>query len=110
MERQDRTAARLCDELGIHLWQAGDYSGARLYLERAVALHAEVSGAEHQDTAQSLNILGVILSNFNDFEGARPFLERALAIREKVLGRGTRTPPKVSTILVSSFMAKETIA
>ena len=88
LERQDRTAARLCDELGIHLWHAGDYSGARPYLERAVALHAEVSGPEHQDIAQSLNVLGVILSNINDFEGARPFLERALAIREKVLGAG----------------------
>jgi tetratricopeptide (TPR) repeat protein len=86
MEREHRTAARLCDELGVHLWQAGDYSRARSYLERAVALHAEVSGPEHQDTAQSLNILGVILNDLSDFEGARPFLERALAIREKVLG------------------------
>jgi hypothetical protein len=37
LEREDRMAARLCDELGLHLWLAGDYSGARPYLKRALS-------------------------------------------------------------------------
>jgi tetratricopeptide (TPR) repeat protein len=85
MQRENRTAARLCDELGIHLWLAGDYLGARPYLERAIAIHEMVSGPEHESLAHSLNLLGVVLNQLQ-FDAARPYLERALAIREGVLG------------------------
>jgi tetratricopeptide (TPR) repeat protein len=86
MERQDRTAARLCDELGIHLWQAGGYPGARPYLERAVALHREVSGAEHPDIASSLNNLARLFHRQGNYPEARSYYEQSLAIRERVLG------------------------
>jgi tetratricopeptide (TPR) repeat protein len=86
MEREDRMAAQICDELGLHLWLAGDYFGGRPYLERAIAIHEAVSGPEHEDLAHSLNVIGVLLIYLNDFPAARPYLERALAIREKVLG------------------------
>jgi tetratricopeptide (TPR) repeat protein len=84
-QRADMAAARLYDELGFHLWQAGDYSGARPYLEKAAALHAEVSGPEHPDTAKSLNIFGRILHSQGDFPAALSCYERGLAIREKTL-------------------------
>ncbi|HTG32317.1 MAG TPA: toll/interleukin-1 receptor domain-containing protein [Thermoanaerobaculia bacterium] len=86
MDRGDRTAARLCDELGVHLWQAGDYSGARPYLEKAVATHTKVSGVEHQDTANSLNNLGLLLDHQGDYPEAHWHYEKSLAIREIVLG------------------------
>jgi tetratricopeptide (TPR) repeat protein len=86
MERQDRTAVRLCGELGIHLEKAGDYSGARPYLERAVAISTEVSGAEHPDTANSLNNLGGHFHHQGDYQLARSYYEKGLAIRERTLG------------------------
>ncbi|MCP4937229.1 MAG: tetratricopeptide repeat protein, partial [bacterium] len=43
-------------------------------------------GAEHPDTARSLNNLGALLQAQGDYDGAKPYLERALAIFEKLLG------------------------
>ncbi|HEV7666907.1 MAG TPA: FxSxx-COOH system tetratricopeptide repeat protein [Thermoanaerobaculia bacterium] len=85
-DREDRAAALLCDELGIHLWQAGDYSGAQLYLERAVALHEVVSGLEDPGTARSLNSLGRVLHGLGNYKKAQIVFERTLEIRERVLG------------------------
>jgi tetratricopeptide (TPR) repeat protein len=82
----DKVAARLDDELGTHLWQAGNYSEGQVHLERAVALHEKLSGQEHPDTAKSLNILGRLLHSQGDYPKARSYYERSLAIREKVLG------------------------
>jgi tetratricopeptide (TPR) repeat protein len=45
-----------------------------------------VLGAEHPDTARSLNNLARLLRDQGDLAGARPLFERALAINEKVLG------------------------
>jgi tetratricopeptide (TPR) repeat protein len=87
MEREDWAAAALCDEFGSHLWQAGEYSRARPYLEKAVAGHVKVAGAEHPDTANSLNNLGRLLYSQGDYSAARLYYEQGLAIREKVLGQ-----------------------
>lgn len=83
---RNKMAARLCNELGTHLWRAGDYSGARPYLERAVALHEELSGPEHPATASSLSRLGNLLHSQGDYATARTTYDRGLAIREKVVG------------------------
>jgi tetratricopeptide (TPR) repeat protein len=84
--REDATAAGLANTLGFHLWRNGDYSGARPYLERALAIHEKVLGAEHPHTATSLNNLGALLDSQGDLAGARLNYERALAIWEKALG------------------------
>jgi len=85
-KRETTNAAGLCNTLGYHLWMIGDYSGARPYWERALAIHEKDLGAEHPDTARSLNNLGALLQSQGDLVAARPYYERALAIREKVLG------------------------
>jgi len=85
-DREDRAAALLCDELGIHLWQAGDYSGAQLYLERAVALHEAVSGPEDPATARSLNVLGCVFHDLGGYQKAQDFYKQTLEIRERALG------------------------
>lgn len=85
-DRKDEAAALLCDELGIHLWQAGDYSGSQFYLERAVALHEVVSGSENAGTARSLNSLGRVFHSQGNYQKAQRIYERTLEIREKVLG------------------------
>jgi len=41
-QREDERAALLCNELGYHLRMIGDYSGARPYYERALAIHEKV--------------------------------------------------------------------
>ncbi len=62
------------------------YAEARPLFERALAIREKVLGAEHPDTAESLDNLAVLLQAQGDLAGARPLHERALAIREKVLG------------------------
>jgi tetratricopeptide (TPR) repeat protein len=84
--REDSVAARLCDELGEHLWRAGDYRGARPYLERAVVIHQKVCGLEHEATAGSLNALGVLHRSSGEYLKALSCYEKALKIREAVLG------------------------
>jgi tetratricopeptide (TPR) repeat protein len=84
--RDDQRASKLCSALDYYLSMVGDFAGARPYSERALAIREKVLGAEHPDTARSLNNLGELLRSQGDLAGARPYLERALAIREKVLG------------------------
>jgi tetratricopeptide (TPR) repeat protein len=61
-------------------------SSARPLYERALAIREKALGAEHPDTAQSLNNLASLLQDRGDLAEARPLFERALAIREKALG------------------------
>ena len=58
----------------IGLWR-----DASITIEKAL-------GAEHPDTAKSLNILAILLGAQGDYAGAQPLYERALAIREKTMG------------------------
>ena len=85
-EGENPTFGGLCNTLGFHLWMIGDFAGAFLYYERALAIREKLLGPEHPDTAQSLNNLGALLRAQSDLAGARPYYERALAIGEKVLG------------------------
>jgi class 3 adenylate cyclase/Tfp pilus assembly protein PilF len=62
------------------------YSEARPLFERALAIREHVLGAEHPDTAASLNSLGSLLQAQGNLVGARPLFERALAINERALG------------------------
>ncbi|HSG40530.1 MAG TPA: tetratricopeptide repeat protein [Thermoanaerobaculia bacterium] len=84
--REDERAARLCNQLALHLRLIGNYAGAHSYCERALAIREKVLGPDHPDTAQSLNNLGVNLDGQGNSSRAREYHERALAIRERVLG------------------------
>ncbi len=84
--REDERGARLCNELGKHLWRIGDYVGAQLYFEWALAIRQKVLGEEHPNTAESLNNMGYLLHLNGDLTGAQSHHERALVIRLKVLG------------------------
>ncbi len=86
ISRDSDKVADLSNELGYHLWSVGDYTGARPYYKRALAIYEKTLGPDHPNTALSLNNLGALLRAMGDLAGARPFYERALAIREKVLG------------------------
>jgi tetratricopeptide (TPR) repeat protein len=86
LAREDEAGARLCTELGQHLWQTGDYDGALPYYEKALEIREKSLGKDHLDTAQSLNNLGYLLHSQGRSVAALPYFERALAIRETRLG------------------------
>jgi tetratricopeptide (TPR) repeat protein len=85
-QRSDEKAAQLCSTTDYHLGMIGNYSEARIYSERALAIREQVLGPEHPDTALSLNNLAGLLRAQGDYAAARPLSERALAIWEQVLG------------------------
>ncbi len=64
----------------------GELAEARPYYARALAICEKVLGAEHPDTAASLNNMGTLLQAMGELAEARPYFARALAICEKVLG------------------------
>jgi tetratricopeptide (TPR) repeat protein len=84
-DREDERAAGLCNTLGYHLKMISDYTEARPYYERALAIRETILGPNHPDTARSLNNLGLLLKTMDDYDGARRCYEEALAIRETVL-------------------------
>ena len=52
----------------------------------ALAIYEKILGAEHPDTAISLNNLASLLYNQGKYDQAESLCQRALAIREKILG------------------------
>ena len=54
--------------------------------ERALAIREARRGADHLDTAWTLDNLALVLRDQGDLAGARRLLERALAIMEARLG------------------------
>jgi len=53
---------------------------------RALSIRKKLLGAEHPDTAQSMNNLAELLRAKGDYEAAEPLYRRALDIFTKVLG------------------------
>jgi tetratricopeptide (TPR) repeat protein len=84
--RADEEGARLCNELGQHLWQIGDYEGALPYYAKALAIRESVLGKEHLETAQSLLNMGRLLRAIGKLGMTRSYFEQALAIRKQRLG------------------------
>jgi Flp pilus assembly protein TadD len=65
------TAASLSN-LGTLLLDQGDLAGARLLLERSLAIREKVSDRELPDTAMFLNNLAILRKTQGDLAGARP--------------------------------------
>ncbi len=86
LQRADAQAATLANRLGYGLNMLADYAAARPLYERALDIRQRVLGADHPDTAQSLNNLAALHYATGDYAAARPLVERALAITERVLG------------------------
>ncbi|VAW43597.1 hypothetical protein MNBD_CHLOROFLEXI01-4282 [hydrothermal vent metagenome] len=78
--------AFLANWTGFYLQHRAEHQLAKPFYERALAIREKVLGADHPDTATSLNNMGFLLQAMGDLPAARPFYERALAIWEKVLG------------------------
>ncbi|HVF71351.1 MAG TPA: tetratricopeptide repeat protein [Chthoniobacterales bacterium] len=68
------------------LESAGLYSQAVPIATKLFKLREKTLGAEHADTAASLNMLGFLHDRMGDYAVAAPLYQRSLQIREKVLG------------------------
>jgi tetratricopeptide (TPR) repeat protein len=79
-------ATRLLNQAGIYLREHAQYSEAESFLQQALAIRERVLGANHPDTAQSLNNLAALYKNQGKYEQAEPLLQQALTIHERVLG------------------------
>lgn len=90
-EREDEQAAKLCTTLGQHLQVLGDYEGARIHHQHALAIRKQVVGMEHPDTASSLNNVGEVLCHQGEYAVAQGYFEHACAIRERVYGAEAAT-------------------
>lgn len=94
--RDDEQASDLCSVLSKHLQLIADYTGARPYCERALAIREQVLGANHLLTAISLNDLAELYREQGAYTDALPLLQCALAILTQVLGDNH---PYIATIL-----------
>jgi tetratricopeptide (TPR) repeat protein len=79
-------AASLLFGIGWYLTDRGRYSEAESLYVRALAIREQQLGAEHPDTANSLNNLADLYKNQRKYELAEPLYKRALSIREQQLG------------------------
>ena len=82
--------AYLLRQLGGRLVDRGDYSKARPYLEKSLAICRSNPENEHPDTAVSLYKLGYLHSKMGNYSAALPCYEQALEINRKVLGPSHR--------------------
>ena len=86
-EAVEEAAGRLLHGLATYRQYAlGAFAQARPLYERALALREKRLGADHLDTAETLNNFALSLRKAGDHEAARALLERALAINEKAFG------------------------
>ena len=73
-------------DLGKMLLDWANYLKARPLLEQVLAMREKTLGAEHPDTATSINNFASLLCDLGKYEEAEPLYRRALATREKTLG------------------------
>src|SRR5262245_46599793 len=78
--------ADIISYLGLALDQAGHYTEAEPYLNRALAIRENALGADHPSTAESLNNLAELYRLQGKYAEADPLYKRALDITEKALG------------------------
>jgi hypothetical protein len=71
---------------GLVLEALGDLTGARIQLERALAIYERTLVPYHPAIADGLTSLGMLVRVQGDILAANSLFRRALAIRQKSLG------------------------
>ncbi|MEM7116515.1 MAG: tetratricopeptide repeat protein [Chloroflexota bacterium] len=84
--RKDAESARLCQELGRHLFLISDYHGAKLYVERALEIRPELFGEHHVETAESLLTAGEVYGALDNLQQAELYFERSYTINKSIHG------------------------
>ncbi|MCY0989256.1 tetratricopeptide repeat protein [Nannocystis sp. ILAH1] len=71
---------------GSLLYNAGDFTAARAEFAESLAVREQALGAEHRQTAQSLELVAIAASAQGDAEAARAHLGRATELSRKLFG------------------------
>ena len=80
------TKQNVLNKLAYLAYRMGDFSAARRYFERALAVNRDAVGPAHIDTAALLNNLALLLKQSGDYAAAKPFFEQSLAAYNDLLG------------------------
>jgi tetratricopeptide (TPR) repeat protein len=86
---QDSRSGRvefLQNTLALVLHALGDYTGARVLLEKVIQLEERNFGLEHPSVAVSYSSLALVLRDLGDYKGARDLLEKAVQLAERHYG------------------------
>ena len=98
------------NNLGFALLELGRAGEARRELEAALAIRAELLGAESAEVAQTLRILGLARLALGDRAGARPTSTGASSSRARSMPSATSASPKRSPRAPSSRSPKAATA
>jgi tetratricopeptide (TPR) repeat protein/transcriptional regulator with XRE-family HTH domain len=79
-------AGRILLQAGIYLREHARYSDAELLLQQAIALHQQLFGENHPQTAVCLVARALLCTRQSDFAQAEALHQQALAIQEQILG------------------------
>lgn len=90
----------------IRLYQAGKYSEAVPFAERALKLRESALGPSHLDVAEALNNLGLIYFVQGRHGEAEPLFKRSLSISERVQGSDHLTVARTLGNLASVYQAQ----
>ena len=86
VESSEPKVRRLVSHMVRYLYNAGDFSDARSYAERALALWTAVSGEDHRDVLVMQRHLGLVLWYLGDYQAAYDLNRRTLDRMRAVLG------------------------
>ncbi|MEO8109654.1 MAG: tetratricopeptide repeat protein [Ginsengibacter sp.] len=75
--------SRLQNNLADVLQELGDYKGAKVLLEKAMACDEKYFGNDDPSTMASYSNLAMVLKDLGDYEGAKVLLEKVMAFYEK---------------------------
>ena len=78
--------AAVQNDLALVLKALGEYSSAKSYLQKALALDEKNFGPNHPTTAGRYSNLGIVLKDLGDYSEAKKYLKKALASDEKNFG------------------------
>ena len=100
-------AASLLDKTGCYLRERAPYAEAEPLLSLALSINERKLGAEHLDTANSLNNIAGLYKSQGKYEQAEPLYVRALAICENFLGQNHPSTRAVRANYTILLMAME---
>jgi len=83
LEMGSEAASSLLNQMGLYLHRRGYFVGAKMVLERLLAIDEKIYGADHPEVAVDLNNLAGVLRLLGDLEGAKKGFERAIVIEER---------------------------
>ncbi|MES0488970.1 MAG: tetratricopeptide repeat protein [Leptospirales bacterium] len=79
-------AARSLNQVGYYLKERGRYQDVEGYYQKALSIHKNTLGEEHQNTATSLNNLADLYITQGRYDEAEPLYKQALEIRKRLFG------------------------